>query len=115
MGDDILQDLTTRYPDWSFPAFFIPWFLLVISSVQKLPKSEVKMGLQLWVLKTTLPIFVFTAPFFIFSKSAIICIDDCSKHDGSLFEGGLFAVYIAIVALFALHFLPLFNRKNKID
>lgn len=115
MGDKISQQLIALYPDWSFPAFFIPWFLLVISSVQKLPKSEVKMGLQLWVLKTTLPIFVFTLPFFTSSKTAIMCIDDCINKDGNLLGEGLYAVYFAIIVLFAVHFLPLFNRQNKND
>lgn len=119
MGDKISQQLIVLYPDWSFPAFFIPWFLLVISSVQKLPKNTAKMALQSCVLKTTVPIFVFTLPFFsqflLSSEAKITCIDGCIEGSESFIGNGMYAVYISILVLFALHFLPIFNRKNESD
>lgn len=107
-GDIILQQVATFYPELSFPVFFIPWFLLLISSVQKLRESPSKAPLQIWFLKTTIPIFVFVSPFFSQFLSAVKAMDN-SVVIG--FEP--YCVYLAIITLFLLHFLPVFNPKPE--
>ncbi|WP_022942211.1 hypothetical protein [Psychromonas hadalis] len=102
-GEGILQEVGAIYPDWSFAAFFIPWFLLLISSVQKLRDKHSTIRLRIWMLKTTIPIFVFISPFF-------------SKYiatNSLLLEVAPYCLYMAIIVLFLLNFLPLFNAKQK--
>lgn len=107
-GDIILQQLAIFYPELSFPVFFIPWFLLLISSVQKLRESVSKTPLQIWFLKTTIPIFVFVSPFFSQFLSAT------KTNDNVLMIGfEPYCVYLAIIILFLMHFLPIFNPKSE--
>jgi len=114
MGEDILQKMGHIYPHWSFAVFFIPWFLVLISSVQKLRDHHSNIRLRIWILKTTLPIFVFIAPFFSqFLNISTLCIDDCILSNTSLSEGGPYTFYLAVIVLFLLHFLPCFNAKQK--
>lgn len=107
-GDVILQKLALFYPELSFPVFFIPWFLLLISSVQKLRESVSKTPLEVWFLKTTIPIFVFVSPFFSQLLSPI-------KTNDNLVMIGFepYCVYLAIILLFLIHFLPIFNSKPE--
>jgi len=107
MGDDILQEIATIYPDWSFPAFFIPWFLLVISSVQKLRDNNPHLRLQIWILKTTVPIFIFVMPFFAKALSFSV------SSDSAQVAFAPYCLYFAIMVLFLAHFLPRFNAKQS--
>ncbi|WP_166368332.1 hypothetical protein [Psychromonas sp. SA13A] len=107
-GDEILQSVAIIYPDFALPAFFIPWFLLVITSVQKLRESLSKAPLQSWILKTTVPIFIFVLPFF----STWLTSSLASNHETIGFEG--YCVYLAILVLFMVHFLPIFNAKQTL-
>lgn len=104
-GDVILQEVSKFYPEFSFPAFFIPWFLLVISSVQKLRVSLSKAPLQNWILKTSLPIFVFVFPFF--SQLLRSTIDNITFVE---FEP--YCVYFAIIVLFMVHFFPFIRHQQ---
>ncbi|MBB1274042.1 hypothetical protein [Psychromonas sp. SR45-3] len=105
-GDQILQSVAIIYPEFALPAFFIPWFLLVISSVQKLRESLSKAPLQSWILKTTVPIFIFVLPFFTTWLTSSLT----GHHETIGFEG--YCVYLAILVLFMVHFLPVFNTKQ---
>ncbi len=107
-GDEILQYVAIVYPDWAFPAFFIPWFLLLISSVQKLPENKPDLRLQIWVLKTTLPIFVFITPFF------NLLLTRSTENTGALIGFEAYCIYGAILVLFLMHFLPIINAKQKL-
>jgi len=102
LGNDILQEVVTIYPEWGLPAFFIPWFLLLILSVQKLRNNSQKSSLQIWILKTTIPVFAFTLPFF--SKF----LTSSSAQLG--FEP--YCLFVAIIILFVLHFLPSLNTQQ---
>jgi hypothetical protein len=114
MGDKILQQIVPIYPDFSLPVFFVPWFLLVISSVQKLQKQTVKLSLQLWVLKTTVPIFIFILPFFNSllngTEVAFDKVDLLINSNEMSFEP--YCLYFAVILLFAVHFLPAFWIKK---
>lgn len=107
MGDDILKEVATLYPDWSFPAFFIPWFLLVISSVQKLRENKPYLRLQIWILKTTVPIFIFVTPFFAKFLNA------STLRDNAQLGFAPYCLYLAIIVLFLAHFLPSLNAKRE--
>jgi len=107
-GDVILQQVAIFYPQLSFPVFFIPWFLLLISSVQKLRESLSKTPLKVWFLKTTVPIFIFVLPFFSQFLSESKAMDNAVVIG---FEP--YCVYLAIITLFLLHFLPIFNPKPE--
>lgn len=102
MGESILQEVADIYPDWSFPAFFIPWFLLLISSVQKLRDKHHSIRLSVWMLKTTIPIFVFISPF----------VSQYFTANERLFGFEAYCLYVAIIVLFLLHFLPQLNQKS---
>ena len=117
MGDHILQQVVSLYPDFSLPAFFVPWFLLVITSVQQFQKQTAKLSLQLWVLKTTVPIFIFILPFFsafLSRKEAVLNTADLLMNDPELLLGfEPYCLYVAIIVLFAVHFLPHIWMKNN--
>ncbi len=105
MGEGILQEVAIIYPDWSLPAFFIPWFLLIISSVQKLREKKANMRFRIWILKATIPIFVFIAPFF----SQFLKVSLATRDTFSGLEP--YCLYLAIIVLFLVHFFP--HRNNK--
>lgn len=115
MGEDIFSEVAAIYPDYSLPAFFIPWFLLVITSVQKLRESTSKVPLQSWILKTTIPIFIFVLPFFsqLLNPSEVVlsCTDECTLSGNALLGFEIYCFFIAIMVLFLAHFLPAFNAK----
>jgi hypothetical protein len=121
LGEDILKALDHIYPDWSFPVFFIPWFLLIISTLQKLNKnknlSTDKYRLQVWILKTTIPLFIFTTPFFSqllsVSATSTICTDDCLPSNVVLFGFEPYCTFIAIVSLFLINIVPSKYLHNK--
>lgn len=104
IGDEIVQEVAIIYPDWSFAAFFIPWFLLIISSVQKLRdnKANMRLRLRIWILKTTLPVFIFIAPF----------LSTFSATSQVLLGLEVYCLYLAILVLFLVHFLPSLNRQQ---
>tara|TARA_R110001592_G_scaffold98030_13_gene280332 strand:- start:184 stop:432 length:249 start_codon:yes stop_codon:yes gene_type:complete len=82
--------------------------LLLISSVQKLRESLSKTPLKIWFLKTTVPIFIFVLPFF----SQFLSVS--KTMDNSVVIGfEPYCVYLAIISLFLLHFLPFFNPKSE--
>ena len=115
IGEDILHLLTSVYPDWVFSGFFIAWFLLVISSVQKLREHQCALRLQRWVLKTTLPIFIFIAPYFnqlldTPSLGSTATITSLSSDSGL----AIYCAYIAIIVLFIVHFMPRMNARRKV-
>lgn len=118
MGEDIFPEIAAIYPDYSLPAFFIPWFLLVISSVQKLRESGAEMPLQGWALKTTIPIFIFVLPFFSKflspSTAVLTCTDECTISSNALLGFEPYCFFVAIIVLFLVHFLPIFNVKPKL-
>jgi len=117
-GDDILQEIESIYPDWAFPVFFIPWFLLVISSVQKLLNNQNQKRLSIWILKTTIPLFIFTTPFFSkflsASTTSAVCTDNCAELTGSAFGFEPYCIYIALLSLFLLHIIPGNKLNNKL-
>ena len=117
LGEDILQTLESIYPSWAFPVYFIPWFLLFISSVQKLNKHKKEHGLQVWVLKITFPLFLFTLPFFSHLLSAVNtsshCINDCQVNQGILLGLEPYCMFFAIISLFLLFTLPSKWLHNK--
>lgn len=117
MGEQILQHIVAIYPDFSLLAFFVSWFLLVISSVQKLQKQTAKLSLQLWVLKTTIPIFIFIFPFFsalLSRKEKVLdTVDLLINNNNTQLGFEPYCLYIAIIVLFAAHFLPAFWMKNN--
>lgn len=106
-GDVLLQAAAVLYPELSFPVFFIPWFLLLISSVQKLRESASTARLQIWVLKTTIPIFIFVFPFL-----SQLVMDMSSSDQSLLGDAEVYYAYVAVIALMVAHFLPVFNRKQ---
>ena len=119
LGENILQTLAPIYPNWAFPAYFIPWFLLMISSIQKLNKSTPKndMAIQIWILKITTPLFLFTLPFFslLFSKKNLVldCIGECESEHLSLLGFETYCMFVAMLALFLLFTLPSKWLHNK--
>lgn len=121
LGEGILKTLGHIYSDWAFPVFFIPWFLLIISSLQKLNKnknlSTDKYRLQVWILKTTIPLFIFTIPFFSqlisVSSTSPTCTVDCLPNNVVLFGFEPYCMFIAIVSLFLLNILPSKYLHNK--
>lgn len=119
LGESILQTLGGIYPSWAFPVYFISWFLLIISSVQKLNKNKEKSShaLQVWILKTTIPLFIFTLPFFSqflsVSIDAKTCLDNCIPSHEVVFGFEPYCMVVAIVSLFLLHLLPGKYLHNK--
>jgi hypothetical protein len=116
MGEQILQYVVALYPNFSLPAFFVPWFLLVLTSVQKLQKKTVKLSLQLWILRTTIPIFIFILPFFsafLTSSGGLLNTKNLLISDNNMLLGfEPYCLYIAIIVLFVVHFLPVFVDKK---
>jgi len=100
-GEQILLQVELIYPNLMFPAFFIPWFLLLISTVQNLRNSQSKLALQAFILKTTIPLFIFALPFFSHYLPLGIIWEQLQAY----------AIYLAIIALFFLHFFPAFKTK----
>lgn len=118
LGNDILTTIKPIYFDLAFPFFFVPWFLLVISSVQKLSQSDKPNRLQIWILKTTIPLFIFTIPFFsnFLSGSTIsISANDISAESNTVVFGfEPYCIYAALLLLILLHFIPGKTLMNKI-
>jgi hypothetical protein len=116
LGNDILTTIEPIYPELAFPFFFVPWFLLVISSVQKLNQSDKPNRLQIWILKTTIPLFILSAPYLssFLSDSTIPmdCNDNCAESTIVVFGFEPYCIYAAIICLFLVHFL---HSKTLID
>lgn len=116
LGDDILTKIGPIYPELGFPFFFVPWFLLVISSVQKLNQSDKPNRLQIWILKTTIPLFILTTPFFSSflgdSTISMDCVDSCAESNVLVFGFEPYCIYAAIICMFLVHFIP---SKTLID
>lgn len=116
LGENILQSLQLVYPSWAFPAFFIPWFLLLISSIQKLNKHKKELGLQVWILKISIPLFVFTLPYFsqlLTRDNSLNCTVDCQITQASLFAFEPYCMIIAMLSLFLLFSFPSQRLHNK--
>ncbi|WP_413701580.1 hypothetical protein ACLKMH_08320 [Psychromonas sp. KJ10-10] len=119
LGEGILQTLDSIYPNWAFPAYFIPWFLLMISSIQKLNKNKhnKEYALQVWILKITIPLFLFTLPFFSQllnnSYSSTHCLDECQIQATFLLGFEPYCMFLAMLSLFLLFTLPSKWLHNK--
>ncbi|MEH6453004.1 MAG: hypothetical protein V7782_08190, partial [Psychromonas sp.] len=96
----------------------VPWFLLIISSVQKLSQNDKPNRLQIWILKTTIPLFILTIPFFSHflsgSTTSIACTDNCVESNAVVFGFEPYCIYAALLFLFLLHFIPSKTIRNKI-
>ena len=118
LGNDILTTIAPIYFDLALPFFFVPWFLLVISSVQKLSQDDKPNRLQIWILKTTIPLFIFTIPFFSDflsgSTTSIVCNDSCAESNAVVFGFEPYCIYAALFFLFLLHFISGKKIFNKI-
>jgi hypothetical protein len=118
LGNDILTKIEPLYPDLAFPFFFVPWFLLIISSVQKLTQSDKPNRLQNWILKTTIPLFIFTLPFlsdFLSGSITSMASNDISAESNVVVFGfEPYCIYAALLVLFLLHFIPGKKLLNKI-
>ena len=118
LGNDILTKIEPIYPDLAFPLFFVPWFLLVISSVQKLSQNGKPNRLQIWILKTTIPLFIFTIPFFSDflsgSATSMACNDSCAESNAVVFGFEPYCIYAALLFLILLHFIPGKTLMNKV-
>lgn len=114
LGDKILINLELHYPDWAFPAFFIPWFLIIISSLQKLSKNKKPHALQIWILKITIPVIIFTLPYFtsLLTKPAN-CLKNCLNISETPLSFEPYCMFIALIALFLLNFYSHHSLHNK--
>jgi hypothetical protein len=116
LGENILQSLQVIYPSWAFPAYFIPWFLLLISSIQKLNKHKKQLGLQVWFLKISIPLFLFTLPYFSHFLTADVssnCTIDCQINSDTLFGFEPYCMIFAMLSLFLLFAFPSKRLHNK--